>query len=77
MNILAIDIGGTMIKYGLVSSEGQILSNDKIDFLHSINVLGILLTSSLFTQKKSFESILSDSFSDRHTSLCNIGENDQ
>ena len=31
MNILAIDIGGTMIKYGLVSSEGQILSTDKIE----------------------------------------------
>ena len=30
MNILAIDIGGTMIKYGLVSSEGKILSTDKI-----------------------------------------------
>ena len=30
MNILAIDIGGTMIKYGLVSSEGEILSTDKI-----------------------------------------------
>lgn len=31
MNILAIDIGGTMIKYGLVSSDGQILSTDKIE----------------------------------------------
>ena len=31
MNILAIDIGGTMIKYGLLSSEGQILSTDKIE----------------------------------------------
>ena len=31
MNILAIDIGGTMIKYGLVSSDGEILSTDKID----------------------------------------------
>ena len=30
MNILAIDIGGTMIKYGLVSSDGKILSTDKI-----------------------------------------------
>jgi N-acetylmannosamine kinase len=30
MNILAIDIGGTMIKYGLVSSKGEILSTDKI-----------------------------------------------
>lgn len=30
MNILAIDIGGTMIKYGLVSSNGQVLSTDKI-----------------------------------------------
>ena len=30
MNILAIDIGGTMIKYGLVSSDGEILSTDKI-----------------------------------------------
>ena len=31
MNILAIDIGGTMIKYGLVSSDGQILLTDKIE----------------------------------------------
>ena len=31
MNILAIDIGGTMIKYGLVSSDGEILSTDKIE----------------------------------------------
>ena len=31
MNILAIDIGGTMIKYGLVSSDGKILSTDKIE----------------------------------------------
>ena len=31
MNILAIDIGGTMIKYGIVSSDGQILSTDKIE----------------------------------------------
>ena len=31
MNILAIDIGGTMIKYGLVSSGGEILSTDKIE----------------------------------------------
>lgn len=30
MNILAIDIGGTMIKYGLVSSFGKILSTGKI-----------------------------------------------
>ena len=30
MNNLAIDIGGTMIKYGLVSSDGKILSTDKI-----------------------------------------------
>ena len=30
MNILAIDIGGTMIKYGLVSSDGKILSTNKI-----------------------------------------------
>ena len=30
MNIVAIDIGGTMIKYGLVSSDGKILSTDKI-----------------------------------------------
>ena len=30
MNILAIDIGGTMIKYGLISSDGQILSTDKV-----------------------------------------------
>ena len=30
MNILAIDIGGTMIKYGLVSSNGKILSTNKI-----------------------------------------------
>ena len=30
MNILAIDIGGTMIKYGLVSSDGKILSTIKI-----------------------------------------------
>ena len=30
MNILAIDIGGTMIKYGLVSFDGKILSTDKI-----------------------------------------------
>lgn len=30
MNILAIDIGGTMIKYGLVSSDGKILSTDEI-----------------------------------------------
>jgi len=30
MNILAIDIGGTMIKYGLVSSDGKISSTDKI-----------------------------------------------
>lgn len=30
MNILAIDIGGTMIKYGLVSSNGEVLSTDKI-----------------------------------------------
>ena len=31
MNILAIDIGGTMIKYGLVSFDGKILSTDKIE----------------------------------------------
>ena len=31
MNILAVDIGGTMIKYGLVSSDGEILSTDKIE----------------------------------------------
>ena len=31
MNILAIDIGGTMIKYGLVSSDGEILSTNKIE----------------------------------------------
>ena len=31
MNILAIDIGGTMIKYGLVSSDVEILSTDKIE----------------------------------------------
>ncbi|ALF19152.1 ROK family protein [Fusobacterium nucleatum] len=31
MNILAIDIGGTMIKDGLVSSDGEILSTDKIE----------------------------------------------
>ena len=31
MNILAIDICGTMIKYGLVSSDGEILSTDKIE----------------------------------------------
>ena len=31
MNILAIDIGGKMIKYGLVSSDGEILSTDKIE----------------------------------------------
>ena len=31
MNILAIDNGGTMIKYGLVSSDGKILSTDKIE----------------------------------------------
>lgn len=31
MNILAIDIGGTIIKYGLVSSDGEILSTDKIE----------------------------------------------
>ena len=31
MNTLAIDIGGTMIKYGLVSSDGEILSTDKIE----------------------------------------------
>jgi len=31
MNILAIDIGGTMIKYGLVSSDGEILLTDKIE----------------------------------------------
>ena len=31
MNILAIDIGGTMVKYGLVSSGGEILSTDKIE----------------------------------------------
>ena len=31
MNILSIDIGGTMIKYGLVSSDGEILSTDKIE----------------------------------------------
>ena len=31
MNILAIDIGGTMVKYGLVSSDGEILSTDKIE----------------------------------------------
>ena len=31
MNILAIDIGGTMKKYGLVSSDGKILSTDKIE----------------------------------------------
>lgn len=31
MNILAIDIGGTMIKYGLVSSDGEILSTDKVE----------------------------------------------
>ena len=30
MNILAIDIGGTMIKYGLVSSDGKSLSTNKI-----------------------------------------------
>ena len=30
MNILAIDIGGTMIKYGLVSSDGKILSTEEI-----------------------------------------------
>ena len=30
MNILAIDIGGTMIKYGLVSFDGKILSTDEI-----------------------------------------------
>ena len=30
MDILAIDIGGTMIKYGLVSSDGKILSTNKI-----------------------------------------------
>ena len=30
MNILAIDIGGTMIKYSLVSSDGKILSTNKI-----------------------------------------------
>ena len=30
MNILAIAIGGTMIKYGLVSSDGKILSTNKI-----------------------------------------------
>ena len=30
MNILAIDIGGTMIKYGLISSDGKILSTDKV-----------------------------------------------
>ena len=30
MNILAIDIGGTMIKYGLVSSDGKILSTNKM-----------------------------------------------
>ena len=30
MKILAIDIGGTMIKYGLVSSDGKILSTNKI-----------------------------------------------
>lgn len=31
MNILAIDIGGTMVKYGLISSDGEILSTDKIE----------------------------------------------
>ena len=31
MNILAIDIGGTMIKYGLVSSDGKILSTEEIE----------------------------------------------
>ena len=31
MNILAIDIGGTMIKYALVSSDGEILSTNKIE----------------------------------------------
>ena len=31
MNILAIDTGGKMIKYGLVSSDGEILSTDKIE----------------------------------------------
>lgn len=31
MSILAIDIGGTMIKYGLVSSSGEILSTDKFE----------------------------------------------
>ena len=31
MNILAIDIGGTMIKYGLVSSDGEILLTNKIE----------------------------------------------
>ena len=27
MNILAIDIGGTMIKYGLISLTGEILAS--------------------------------------------------
>ena len=31
MNILAIDIGGTMVKYGLISSDGEILSTDKVE----------------------------------------------
>ena len=29
--ILAIDIGGTMIKYGLVTLEGEVITSDKVD----------------------------------------------
>ena len=42
MNILAIDIGGTMIKYGLVSSDGKILSTDKIETESSKGLNNIL-----------------------------------
>lgn len=31
MKVLAIDIGGTMIKYGLVTVNGEIIENSEIE----------------------------------------------
>ncbi|SDL83214.1 ROK family protein [Sediminibacillus halophilus] len=49
-HILAIDIGGTFLKYGIVTREGEILSNSKIKTPKTIDELLLFLESQAMSQ---------------------------
>ena len=45
MAFLCIDIGGTLIKYGLLSESGKLLSRDKVETPKNLNDFKLVLRS--------------------------------